>query len=103
MGVILMRPPGHICNGTEPVSKRGLLPAFIGQGLGGHLLTVAVERAWAPTGADQDVGGGMGATRVWLHTCSHDHPHALQNYVALGCSSSSSCLAQANLRRRAVG
>jgi GNAT superfamily N-acetyltransferase len=57
----------------------GLLAPFIGQGLGGHLLTVAVERAWAST-AD----GGMGATRVWLHTCSHDHPHALNNYLARG-------------------
>jgi GNAT superfamily N-acetyltransferase len=57
----------------------GLLPAFIGQGLGGHLLTVAVERAWPPT---ED--GGMGATRVWLRTCSHDHPHALENYLARG-------------------
>jgi GNAT superfamily N-acetyltransferase len=51
----------------------GLLPAFIGQGVGGHLLTVAVERAWA-----------WGANRVWLHTCTHDHPHALQNYLARG-------------------
>ena len=57
----------------------GLLPAFIGQGLGGHLLTVAVRHAWAPR---ED--GGMGATRVWLRTCSHDHPHALQNYLARG-------------------
>jgi GNAT superfamily N-acetyltransferase len=57
----------------------GLLPVFIGQGLGGHLLTVAVERAWAATG-----NGGMGATRVWLHTCTHDHPHALHNYLARG-------------------
>ena len=51
----------------------GLLPPFIGQGLGGHLLTRAVERAWA-----------WGATVVWLRTCSHDHPHALQNYLARG-------------------
>jgi GNAT superfamily N-acetyltransferase len=51
----------------------GLLPAFIGQGLGGHLLTVSVEHAWA-----------SGATRVWLHTCTHDHRHALQNYLARG-------------------
>jgi len=61
------------------IKSFGLLPAFIGQGLGGHLLTVAVERAWAPTG-----DGGMGATRVWLHTCTHDHPHALRNYTARG-------------------
>jgi GNAT superfamily N-acetyltransferase len=65
--------------GDVEIKSFGLLPAFIGQGLGGHLLTVAVERAWAPT-AD----GGMGATRVWLHTCSHDHPHALKNYLARG-------------------
>jgi GNAT superfamily N-acetyltransferase len=57
----------------------GLLPPFIGQGLGGHLLTVAVQHAWAPA---ED--GGMGATVVWLRTCSHDHPHALVNYLARG-------------------
>ena len=51
----------------------GLLPPLVGQGLGGHLLTVAVERAWA-----------MGANRVWLSTCSHDHPHAIPNYLARG-------------------
>ena len=70
--------------GDVEIKNIGLLPAFIGQGLGGHLLTVAVERAWAPTGADTDAGGGMGATRVWLHTCTHDHPHALRNYQARG-------------------
>jgi GNAT superfamily N-acetyltransferase len=55
------------------VAYFGLLPAFIGQGLGGHLLTVAVERAWE-----------MGAKRVWLHTCSLDHPNALKHYCARG-------------------
>jgi GNAT superfamily N-acetyltransferase len=67
--------------GDVEIKSFGLLPAFIGQGLGGHLLTVAVERAWAPAG-----DGGLGATRVWLHTCTHDHPHALQNYRARGFS-----------------
>ena len=57
--------------GDVEIKNFGLLPAFIGQGLGGRLLTV--ERAWA-----------WGATRVWLHTCTHDHPHALHNYVARG-------------------
>ncbi len=51
----------------------GLLPQFIGKGLGGQLLTAAVERAWE-----------IGASRVWLRTCSHDHPHALENYLARG-------------------
>ena len=36
-------------DGTVEIKSFGLLPAFIGQGLGGHLLTIAVERAWAPT------------------------------------------------------
>jgi GNAT superfamily N-acetyltransferase len=51
----------------------GLLPSFTGQGLGSRLLTLAVERAW-----------DMGAGRVWLHTCSLDHPAALGNYQARG-------------------
>lgn len=51
----------------------GLLPRFHGRSLGGQLLTSAVEQAW-----------NGGATRVWLSTCSHDHPHALQNYKARG-------------------
>ena len=52
----------------------GLLPSFIGQGLGGPLLCAAIERAW-------QVGG---AVRVWVHTCDLDHPHALANYQARG-------------------
>jgi GNAT superfamily N-acetyltransferase len=51
----------------------GLLPQFIGQGIGGILLTRAIECAW-----------GMGAERVWVHTCSLDHPQALNNYQARG-------------------
>jgi GNAT superfamily N-acetyltransferase len=51
----------------------GLLPAFIGQGLGGHLLACAIDKAWA-----------MGAKRVWVHTCTLDHPSALGNYQARG-------------------
>ena len=51
----------------------GLLPDFIGGGLGGALLTKAVERAF-----------DLGATRAWVHTCSLDHPQALANYLARG-------------------
>jgi len=51
----------------------GLLPDFIGLGLGGALLTTAVER-----------GFDLGARRVWVHTCTLDHPQALANYVARG-------------------
>lgn len=51
----------------------GILPQFIGQGIGGYLLTVAIRRAWEKT-----------SRRVWLHTSSFDHPQALRNYLARG-------------------
>jgi GNAT superfamily N-acetyltransferase len=53
----------------------GLVPEFIGRGLGGALLTRATELAWelaAPEG------------RVWVQTSSRDHPHALPNYASRG-------------------
>jgi len=51
----------------------GLIPEFIGQGLGSALLTRAVNEAWS-----------LGAGRVWLHTCTLDSPHALPNYRSRG-------------------
>lgn len=58
--------------GTE-IAYFGLVPGAIGQGLGGTLLTEATRAAWAG-----------GAPRVWLHTCTLDHPAALPNYLARG-------------------
>lgn len=52
----------------------GLFPEFIGKGLGGVLLTAAVECAWK----------FPGTSRVCVHTCSRDHPNALGNYQARG-------------------
>lgn len=51
----------------------GLAPDFIGRGLGSVLLTDALTRAWS-----------WDARRVWLHTCTLDHPAALANYQARG-------------------
>jgi GNAT superfamily N-acetyltransferase len=51
----------------------GLVPAFIGRGLGGTMLTWAVREAWA-----------MGEKRVWLHTCTLDSERALPGYKARG-------------------
>jgi GNAT superfamily N-acetyltransferase len=51
----------------------GLLPRFIGKGIGGNLLTAAITRAWE-----------VGARHVWVHTCTLDHPQALSNYQARG-------------------
>ena len=59
-------------DGVEIV-QFGLLPSFVGTGLGGYLLCDAVQRARQ-----------LGAGRVWLHTCTADHPHALPNYRARG-------------------
>jgi GNAT superfamily N-acetyltransferase len=50
----------------------GLLPHAHGQGLGGHLLTHALRRAFEL------------APRAWVHTCTLDGPHALPNYQARG-------------------
>jgi len=52
----------------------GLAAEFIGKGFGGYLLSRAVREAWAIPGVK----------RVWLHTCSLDHPSALKNYEARG-------------------
>jgi GNAT superfamily N-acetyltransferase len=51
----------------------GLMPAFIGKGIGGPLLSAAIARAWE-----------MGAARVWVHTCTLDHPQACRNYETRG-------------------
>jgi GNAT superfamily N-acetyltransferase len=60
-------------DGSTEIAYFGLLPAFLGRGLGKHLLTAATEQAWAE-----------GANRVWLHTCTLDDPAALPNYLKRG-------------------
>ncbi|MQA74673.1 MAG: GNAT family N-acetyltransferase [Solirubrobacterales bacterium] len=57
----------------------GLVPELVGRGLGGHLLTLATRLAW-----DARAEGGPPTRRVWLHTSSLDHPHALPNYERRG-------------------
>ena len=60
-------------DGSAEIAYFGLLPQFLGRGLGKHLLTRATEQAWAD-----------GANRVWLHTCTLDDPAALPNYLKRG-------------------
>jgi len=51
----------------------GIVATEFGRGFGKHLLSSAVRDAWA-----------LGPRRVWLHTCTLDHPNALPNYLARG-------------------
>jgi GNAT superfamily N-acetyltransferase len=65
--------------GDVEVTTFGLLPEFVGRGLGGHALTLTVRTAWeiAPLGTEV-------VNRVWLHTSTLDHPGALPNYERRG-------------------
>ncbi len=71
-------PAGYVeleaqAEGNIEVAYFGLIDKFIGQRLGGYLLSAGVQRAW-----------DLGARRVWVHTCTLDGPHALPNYLARG-------------------
>src|SRR4051812_37299857 len=60
-------------DGSIEIVLFGLIRDYIGQELGKQLLTAAAERAWS-----------LGASRVWLHTCTLDYAAALPNYLARG-------------------
>jgi GNAT superfamily N-acetyltransferase len=51
----------------------GLLPDAVGNGLGRMLMDEALRRAFA-----------MPISRIWLHTCTLDHPAALPFYLRSG-------------------
>ncbi len=51
----------------------GIFKEFYGKGIGGYLLTNAIL-----TSFNQKVN------KVWVHTCTLDHPNALKNYLARG-------------------
>jgi len=47
----------------------GLMPHLIGRGLGAYLLAWTVDEVWR-----------RGPKRLWVHTCTLDHPRALRLY-----------------------
>jgi GNAT superfamily N-acetyltransferase len=51
----------------------GVAPQAIGSGAGRYLMNEAIARAWAKP-----------ITRLWVHTCTHDHPGALAFYIRSG-------------------
>jgi len=82
VGYVSGTPAGYFELELQPgpaveITYFGLLPGFVGRGLGGHLLTQAVTRAWQLRPE---------VKRVWVHTCTLDHAGALPNYLARGFS-----------------
>ena len=50
----------------------GILEEYIGKGYGGFLLSEALRI------------GFKNSKRIWVHTCSLDHPNAIENYKSRG-------------------
>ncbi len=59
--------------GEIEITFFGLMAEFIGQGLGRFFLDWAVAQAWK-----------YQPRRLWVHTCTRDHPGALPNYLRAG-------------------
>jgi hypothetical protein len=51
----------------------GIFKEFFGRKIGGYLLSYAIYNSFY-----------HGARKVWVHTCTLDHPNALKNYLARG-------------------
>ncbi|MFI5754877.1 GNAT family N-acetyltransferase [Streptomyces sp. NPDC051569] len=67
--------------GAVEIVYFGLIPAFRGRRIGGHLLSYGVARAWDLA---ERWPGSAPTKRVWLHTCSKDGEHAMDNYLRRG-------------------
>lgn len=63
----------HRRAGECEIGYFGLIPELAGQGHGRWLMAQALMRAWTP-----------GLERVWVHTCTLDHPSALNFYRRQG-------------------
>jgi GNAT superfamily N-acetyltransferase len=55
------------------IAYLGLTADLVGRGAGQHLMDQALDAAWAGK-----------PNRVWVHTCTHDHPRALSFYLKAG-------------------
>lgn len=60
-------------DGEAEIAFLGVSPPLIGRGAGRLLMRAALERAWL-----------RGVARIWLHTCTLDHPGALAFYRRAG-------------------
>ena len=59
--------------GESEISFFGLTPEMLGRGAGRWLMNRALEIAWSRP-----------IRRLWLHTCTFDHPGAVEFYVRSG-------------------
>jgi GNAT superfamily N-acetyltransferase len=60
-------------SGVIELTQFGLMPGFVGQGLGKWFLQWTINKTWS-----------YEPKRFWLHTCTLDHPTALPNYLKAG-------------------
>ena len=51
----------------------GLFEDYFGKGVGGYALTTAIVKSFEKK-----------INRIWVHTCTLDHPNAIKNYLARG-------------------
>jgi len=51
----------------------GLFEDYFGKGLGGYALSIAIIKSFEKK-----------IKRIWVHTCTLDHPNAIKNYLARG-------------------
>ena len=59
-------------NETE-LAYLGLFEDYFGKGVGGYALTTAITKSFEKK-----------IKRMWVHTCTLDHPNAIKNYLARG-------------------
>ena len=58
---------------SSEIAYFGLLDDYIGKKMGGFLLSEAIKICF-----------NLNSKRVWVHTCTLDHKHALKNYLSRG-------------------
>jgi GNAT superfamily N-acetyltransferase len=63
----------HATPGAVEIATFGVVPEAVGTGAAHRLMTATLARIF-----------GRGAARVWLHTCTFDHPKALSFYRRAG-------------------
>ena len=58
---------------SSEIAYFGILENYFNRNYGGFLLSEAIKKSFI-----------SGIKRVWVHTCSLDHKHALKNYISRG-------------------